>query len=480
MINIISIKSKIKQIYNTKGKILIVGLGISGKSSALLFAKAGFKVVAVDQSKELKLDELKNNNIEVALGIVGENLLPHLEGVKLAILSPGVGLETPIVNVLKREKIEYIGELEFGTEILSQTGIFVTGSNGKTTTVSIIDEMLRQANLPACLCGNVGTAVTSVIHPQDLVSDNDQTEKILVVECSSYQLETCTKLKPKIAVCLNLSDNHLERHGSLDRYLDAKAKIFQNQNASDFAILNIDDPSFLKFKAKSKAQVVEFGKKLSTAAIHAQIIDQRPEKDLIRIRLGNSQEETYDISKSKLLGLHNRYNLAAAILAARLSSVDAQTIQQVIQDFKPLEHRIEYFADFKQISFINDSKSTTVASSLAAFEAISESFVGRRIVLLLGGIAKIGSWQPLMDRLKVGVGPIICFGEDARVLYDQCQQNNLQALIAANLKAALDTCLQIAKAGDVVLFSPGCLSFDEFSNFEHRGRVFKELVGGLA
>lgn len=486
-------RTLIESIRNSGQRVLVVGLGISGVETAAFLNRLDIPVVAVEKLAEpqykkstkfwARVEELRRRGIEVHFGIEGESVGGLLANVALCVLSPGVSLESAITAVIRRAQIPMVSELELGIEILGWPSVVVTGSNGKTTTVNIIAAMLEAGGKNVRLCGNVGTPVVADLDLKSLSAD--KSGGVLVVEASSYQLETCTVLKPKVGVLLNLSDNHLERHGNIERYRAIKARLFERQDQSDVAILNADNQLLKGLELKLKAQYQPFFHRLpgsSDSFSFGARIEYAPESgvDSITVASGGNLEK-FSIAKTKLLGLHNRENLAAAILAAKAIGISSSAIQNVIDTFEPLEHRLELVGEGAGRRWINDSKSTTVASSLAALKAIAAKYPADSLTIMLGGMAKAGSWDPLMQELKK-LGPkiaqIICFGGDAKLLASNCRRFGLSHLELPTMAQAVNAAAQTGNAS-LVLFTPGCASFDEFSDFEHRGTVFKSLVRGI-
>lgn len=488
-----SFQSFLQEIKQNNKKILIVGLGISGIETARYLNRVGIAVVAIEKedeasyrktSKHLALfSELLPPQFEPHFDVDGEKVREFLADVALTVLSPGVSLESAIVGTLRRAKIPMISELELGVELMGLDAIVVTGSNGKSTTVNLIHAMLESAGMHPRLCGNIGTPVISEVVFDGLDRKNESPNGVLVVEASSYQLESCDRIHPKVAVLLNISDNHLERHGTIERYFATKAKLFEKQSATDFAVLNVDDPRVASLVGKIKAQCVPcgLGVDLATVSHGAQIrYDLSSGVDFIRVKLPG-EEQDYPISGTALLGVHNRYNIACSILVARLMGVSRDSVQTVIETFKPLEHRLEFLKCAGRL-VVNDSKSTTVAAAVAAFRAISEAFPQNRIVPLVGGLSKAGSWTPLMALLnerRPRLGTVICFGKDARILGHHCSTHSILYKIAANLESAVRMALSESAPEDILLLSPGCASFDEFRDFEERGNVFKSMLNEI-
>lgn len=484
-------RQKLSQIANQGKRVLVVGLGISGIESALFLARCGIKVVAVESEKHetylkrsplaARLAELESRQIEIHFAINGENVLPLLSEVELSVLSPGVSLESAICGVLTRKGVPFVSELELGIELNGAAAIMVTGSNGKSTTVTLIESLLRAGGFKPHLCGNVGVPVVAALGQNTLSSAAKDPKEIQVVEASSYQLESCRLIKPKVGILLNISDNHLERHGTLERYAACKARLFERQDETDFALLNLDDKRVRDLAPKIGSKVLWFGsdaRQFQNREGALVFYDARRGIDRIEFNLGAKSEEL-DIQPCKLIGLHNRYNIAAALLACKLLGLENAALLKALQDFQPLEHRLEMLSGRSALKVVNDSKSTTVASTLAAFRAIVEAFPQAKISLLLGGQVKAGSWAPLMQELKrqqASLRAIVAFGADARILASHLQSAGLQYSQAQRVADAWQIAQQQSSPDDVLLFSPGAASFDEFRDFEERGRYFKQLV----
>jgi len=489
-----SFQDKISLLKRSNKKVLVIGLGISGIESARFLRRHELSVRLVErQSEELFLSkskfshavqELRAIGVEISFGLDGERIAPLLADVGLVILSPGVPIESAVVGTIKRLGVPYVSELELGIELHGGRSLVVTGSNGKSTTVSLLDFILRQAGLHSYLCGNVGTPVIS---NEELHQESVGQRSLLVVEASSYQLEACTVLKPAVSIILNLSENHLERHGSLERYGAAKGRVLRLQTSEDLAIINADDPAVMSLANSCSATLALFGRAVLTeltkrAPICASIDESNPDGAIIRVSIeGNT--ELYETRSSALLGAHNRYNMAAAILAARRIGVVPEVIQSSLDTFTPLEHRLEVVVrrDIDRALIINDSKSTTVAASIAALSTVRRHFPQHRLVIMIGGLSKAGSWEPLLALIKAEgsfIEPVICFGKDGPLLASHCRAQHISCVVAATLRSGADLALEsLDQLGQgVVLLTPGCASFDEFTDFEHRGTEFKRYV----
>jgi UDP-N-acetylmuramoylalanine--D-glutamate ligase len=472
-------------------RVLVVGLGISGIESARFLTSRRLKVTVVEKSGEqhfrglskfaAELPGIQSLGVEVLFGIDGEQVAPHLANIALAVLSPGVPLESAIVGALKRHGIPYVAELELGIELHHGKALVVTGSNGKSTTSSLVDHILRHGGLRSYLCGNIGVPVIS---NEELLRESQSDGSLLVVEASSYQLEASAFLKPHVSVVLNISENHLERHGSLERYAAAKERALRLQTAEDLAVINADDPMVVSMSRRCRASKAVFGVasqselgKLSSNWAHISYLASSHGR--IVVSHGGIVEE-YSTEHSRLLGRHNRYNMAAAILVARHMGVPQEVVQAGLESFLPLEHRLEVVHDLGGQTVINDSKSTTVAATVAALTTVLEHYQSSRVVLMIGGLSKAGSWSPLLSQiLSQGAGrelSVVCFGKDGALLASHCRAAGVSHAVVPNLEQATNQVLSMTVGGGVALLSPGCASFDEFKDFEHRGAAFKNFV----
>ncbi|MBX7145275.1 MAG: UDP-N-acetylmuramoyl-L-alanine--D-glutamate ligase [Oligoflexia bacterium] len=478
---------KIKQ---ENEKVLVVGLGISGVETARFLRRVGISAVCVERSDEARFvknskfkdapAELRAAGVDVYFEVDGEGVSRYLDKVKLAVISPGVSLESAVIGALKRRNVPLVSELELGVELLDVPTLMITGSNGKSTTVSLLQHLLTASGIQSRLCGNVGVPVVAELE-SSILSGVVSRPQFLVVEASSYQLEACRRIKPKLAALLNISDNHLERHGTLQRYIEAKARAFAHQGESDFALLNADDSAVFALRGRIPGKVVPFGTRLSLNQYDfGARVDYDPNKDLDSVTLRiEGMEEEYPTNSVHLLGQHNRLNIAAALLMARLSGAEPGALVSGLASFRPLEHRLEFVGRVNGAHIINDSKSTTVAASLAAVRSVAEAFPECRLMVLFGGLAKAGSWDSLMSallELKGRLRPIVCFGKDGNLIANQCRRYNLPCDVVPSLARAVEVSLANAQENELILLTPGCASFDEFTDFEERGNVFKSLV----
>ncbi len=490
-LNYMSLREDLSSIKAQARSVLVVGLGVSGVATARFIHSIGITPICVERSDENRffktskwsesVRELQVSGIAVHFNVDGEAVAKYLDRVGLAVLSPGVSLESAVVGALKRRNIALVSELELGIELFDIPSAIVTGSNGKSTTVSLLNHLCTVAGLRSHLCGNVGLPVVSDLKSDLLERSAAPDRDLLVVEASSYQLEACKRIHPKVAALLNISDNHLERHGTLSRYIDAKARVFANQTPEDFALLNSDDSAVFALRGRITGKVVPFGSKINLEQFDtAAQIQYEPSKgiDRVIVKIGGVQEE-YQTGTVSLLGAHNRSNIAVALLGARLMGAASADLGAGLASFRPLEHRLELCGTCQGTIVINDSKSTTVAASVAAVKAVAEAFPDRKILLMLGGLAKAGSWDPLMStlvQLKAQLRPIICFGKDSALVASHAARFGLLCDRAESLSRGAELAMAHSEEKQVTLLSPGCASFDEFSDFEERGAVFKSIV----
>jgi len=442
-------------------RVLVVGLGKSGVSSAL-FAKArGARVTVSDAKTEDQLRAeipiLLDHGIAVETGGHGERTF---RGQDLIIVSPGVPVDAPMLVHARALGESVIGEIELAAQFLQGPIVAITGSNGKTTTTTLTGEILVAAGFSTLVGGNIGTPAISLVEtakPGDFV----------VLEVSSFQLETIQTFRPKVAVILNITPDHLDRHRTFQAYLEAKARIFENQNGGDFAVLNADDPTCLGLGDKVRSRVFWFSRHKEVQR-GAYVRDGR-----ILFRDENGQREIMLVSEIPLKGAHNVENTLAAVTAGMLVGCAPEKIRGAVQRFKAVEHRLEYVATIRGVEFFNDSKATNVDATIKALESFPAN-----IHLILGGKDKGSDYTVLNDLLRQRVKRVYTIGAAAEKIESQIK-GAAEVVHAETLENAIRRASAVAQAGDVVLLAPACASFDQFQSYEHRGRVFKEVVHAL-
>lgn len=445
-------------------KVLLVGLAKTGVSTIKHLNRLGAKVVVNDIKDKDKLkdilDELSDlNNVEYILGYHPENV----DDVDITVVSPGVPLDLPFILKLKSKNIEIIGEVELAYR-LSQNPIFIgiTGTNGKTTTTSLVGEIFKKASRDTYIVGNIGNPVIDTV---GIANENS----VLVTELSSFQLESIDKFKPHVSAILNFTEDHLNRHHTMKAYIEAKARIFENQDSKDFCILNYDDEDVRSLSDSVKAKKIFFSRKKSLE--YGIYLD---EKKNIIINIG---EKITLLNKDELSlpGNHNLENCMAAAAIAYVSNIDIDVIRKVLKTFAGVEHRQEFVRNLNGIMFVNDSKATNPDSSIKAVQSYN-----RPIVLIAGGMDKQSSFDEFLDIAKENVYALVLLGETAQKIKECAQNKGFDNItIVKDMKEAVNASYQIAKDGDVVLLSPACASWDMYKSFEVRGIDFKDNVNNL-
>ncbi|MGB0006728.1 MAG: UDP-N-acetylmuramoyl-L-alanine--D-glutamate ligase [Candidatus Sulfotelmatobacter sp.] len=447
-------------------RVLVVGLGKSGVASALFLKAHGAQVTVSDTKSG---DDLRNeiptlldHGITVETGGHGERTF---RGQDLIVVSPGVPVDAPPLVQARSLGEMVIGEIELAAQFLPGPIVAITGSNGKTTTTTLTGEILTAGGLPTLVGGNIGTPAISL-------AERAKPESVIVLEVSSFQLETIQSFHPKVAVVLNVTPDHLDRHGTLEAYVNAKARIFENQTSEDFAVLNADDSTCVAMANRTRAQVFWFSRQKEVKR-GAWVRD-----GAIVFRDGLGPEETVQreimlASEIPLKGAHNLENVLAAVCAGMLMECAPEKIRQAVRDFKAVEHRLEYVATLRGVDYYNDSKATNVDATIKALESFPAN-----IHLILGGKDKGSDYSVLNDLLRQRVKRVYTIGAAAAKIESQIK--NVEVVHAETLENAVRKANASAEPGDVVLLAPACASFDQFKNYEQRGQVFKEMVRRLA
>jgi UDP-N-acetylmuramoylalanine--D-glutamate ligase len=442
-------------------RVLVVGLGKSGVASALFLKERGARVTVSDtKSPDQLRDEiplLLDHGITVETGGHGERTFREQD---LIVVSPGVPFDAPPLVQARASGEPVIGEIELAAQHLPGPIVAITGSNGKTTTTTLAGEVLAAGGIPALVGGNIGTPAISLV-------GEAKPETAIVLEVSSFQLETIDTFRPKVAVILNITPDHLDRHRTFQAYVEAKARIFENQQASDFAVLNEDDATCRTLGDRSRGKVFWFSRKKEVQR-GAWVKDGQ-----ILLRNGQSQREVMLASEIPLKGAHNVENVLAAICAGALMGCEPAKIRQAVQNFKAVEHRLEYVATVKGVEYYNDSKATNVDATIKALESFPKN-----IHLILGGKDKGSDYTVLNDLLRQRVKRVYTIGAAAEKIESHIK-GAAEVVHAETLENAIRRASAVAKPGDIVLLAPACASFDQFQSYNHRGRVFKEVVHSL-
>ena len=443
-------------------RVLVVGLGKSGVASALFLKERGARVTVSDtKSPEDLRDEipvLLDHGITVETGGHGERTF---RGQDLIVVSPGVPVDAPPLMQARASGEPVIGEIELAAQHLPGPIVAITGSNGKTTTTTLVGDILKAGGFQVAVGGNIGTPAISLV-------THATRDTVAVLEISSFQLETIKTFRPKVAVILNITPDHLDRHRTFQTYVDAKSRIFENQQASDFAALNEDDPTCRSLGDRTRAQVVLFSRKQEVQK-GAYVRDGK-----ILFRDGVVQREIMLVSEIPLKGAHNVENVLAGVCAGALMGCQPEQIRQAIVNFKAVEHRLEFVATIRGVDYFNDSKATNVDATIKALESFP-----RNIHLILGGKDKGSDYTVLNDLLRERVKRVYTIGAAAEKIESHIK-GTVEIVHSETLENAIRRANAVAVAGDIVLLAPACASFDQFQSYNHRGRVFKEVVRSLA
>lgn len=443
-------------------KVLVVGLGVSGFAAALFLRRQGALVTVSDlrsaEALAKHIPALLDAGVNVEAGGHGHATFRRQD---LIVLSPGVTPNSPEMDEARTFHIPIIGEIELAALFLKTNILAITGSNGKTTTTTLTGEILKAGGFTTQVGGNIGLPAVELVGAPE-----NQPGAWTVLELSSFQLETIDTFRPKIAVLLNVTPDHLDRHGSLESYAAAKERIFARQTVEDFLVLNADDARVQQAAGRATSQVFWFSRtKLvrQGACVYQDVVAFRASETA-------SLEPILPVKDIPLKGAHNVENVLAAVCAARLAGVEAEAIAAAIRAFHAVEHRLEFVARVRGVDYYNDSKATNVDSTMKALE----SFPGR-IHLILGGKDKKSDYTTLRPLLHERVKRVYTIGAAADKI-EAHLAGAVEMVHAETLPTAVAKAHDAAEAGDIVLLAPACSSFDQFENYEQRGRVFKELV----
>ncbi len=441
-----------------------MGAARSGIASAQFLAARG-AIVALNDAKPFEqwsseAQALKAQGIGCLPGDVPSWLLDQTD---LVVVSPGVPTLAIPIRYAERAGAETIGEIELASRFLKGRVVAITGTNGKTTTTSLIGELLKDAGLQTQVGGNIGTPLISLV-------ERSREDGWTVVEVSSFQLETIREFHPQVALALNVTPNHMDRYESLTEYAAAKHRIFMNQEPGDVAVLNADDEIVSSWAAGLRAHVVSFS------------VKQHLEEGLflrgrdIVSRTRAAEKTLMSRDDMNLRGLHNVENVMAALAAGLACGAGPESMRETVARFQPVEHRLEFVSEIEGVKFYNDSKATSVDATVKALEAFAED--PGKVVLILGGRGKKAPYAPLGSLVREKVRKLILIGEDADTVARELGEFAPSGF-AQDMKEAVSVSLDAAEKGDSVLLAPACASFDMFESFEHRGRVFKEEVQSL-
>ncbi|MBI1740111.1 MAG: UDP-N-acetylmuramoyl-L-alanine--D-glutamate ligase [Acidobacteriales bacterium] len=443
-------------------RVLVVGLGRSGVASALFLKSRGARVTVSDSKPEAELRSeillLLEHGITVETGGHGDRTF---RGQDMIVVSPGVPFDAPQLEQARALGEPVIGEVELAAQFLPGPIAAITGANGKTTTTTLAGEIIAAGKFPTLVGGNIGTPAISFV-------DQARPDTWIVLEVSSFQLETIVEFRPRIAVILNITPDHLDRHKTFINYVNAKARIFANQRQDDFSVLNADDPTTAGLADRTRAQLFWFSRK------------KEVEKGAfvrgghIFFRDGKSEREIMPLSEIPLKGAHNLENVLAGISMGAIVGCPPGQIREAVRNFKAVEHRLEFVAKVAGVDYYNDSKATNVDATIKALESFPAN-----IHLILGGKDKGSDYTVLNELLRQRVKRVYTIGAAATKIEAQIA-GAAEIVSSQTLENAVRQASESAQTGDIVLLAPACASFDQFQNYEHRGRVFKEVVHALA
>lgn len=441
-------------------KVVVLGYGKSGISATRLLLVKGANVIISEKRKKEELSPSLISTFEIGGGVIfetGGHRKNTIISADLVVVSPGVPRE--VYEVCYKKGIPVWSELELAWRFLSQkekeNTIAITGTNGKTTTTSIVSELLKLSGYKVFTGANFGIPLSDYVLSQAKVDK-------LVLEVSSFQLETVETFSPKVGILLNITPDHLERYQNEEEYAYYKYRLFEKQKKEDYSILPYKEQWFEKFRELVKGILLFFGKEPGISAY------LKNEEEFV-LKIGE-EEEIYSFLGFKLKGIHNKLNYLAGSLGARLLGASKESVAKLVKEFVGFPHRLEFIGTFGGVYFINDSKATNVDATLQALNSVNYP-----VILILGGKHKGASYQPLVPLIKEKVKTLIIMGEAKYIIAEELQ-GLTETYLVDNLAEALALAFKISKPGDTVLFSPACSSFDQFSDYQERGEIFRELV----
>ncbi|WHE08419.1 UDP-N-acetylmuramoyl-L-alanine--D-glutamate ligase [Thermoanaerobacterium thermosaccharolyticum] len=446
-------------------KVIVAGFGLSGKSLCKVLTMFGAKIFVYDSKskEELKDDisEFKDSCIAFCFEGVTDELL---DGAEMVIVSPGIPIDSEIVALAKSKGIEVIGEVEFAYRLSKAPIYAITGTNGKTTTTSLLGEIFKNSGVRTYVAGNIG-------YPLVEAAVNANSEDVIVAEISSFQLETVKEFKPVISAIINITPDHLNRHKTLENYVNIKGRIFENQSFNEYTVLNCDDKNMSSLFEKAKCKVFPFSS--------VKVLNQGTyiEDGKIVISINDVKNTIIDIDDIYIPGNHNVENAMVASTMAFLAGIDINIINTTLKTFKGVEHRIEFVRSINGVKYYNDSKGTNPDAAMKAIEAMKGP-----IILIAGGYDKGVSFDEFTKSFNGRVRKLILLGETKDLIYQSAVKNGFSRediTIVNSLDDAVYAAYKMSMPGDNVLLSPACASWDMFKNFEERGKLFKDTVNSL-
>lgn len=451
-----------------KEKVLVVGTGKSGMAATQLLLRTGKLPVLFDSNAELDKDEIlgklslsgdEKKQVEIVLGDLTEEQKQMLSGV---VLSPGVPTDTEFVNDLRNRGLLISGEIELAFEQEKGAVLAITGTNGKTTTTTLLGEIMKATGKKTFVVGNIG-------NPYTLEAEKTDADSVTVAEISSFQLETIHTFRPRVSAILNITPDHLNRHHTMENYVKAKQDITKNQTKEDYCVLNAEDPYTDAFLEQCPATVILFSsqRELADGYFYAD--------ECIYKAVQGKKQKLMNIHEMRLLGMHNVENVMAAIAMADAYGADMEVILNVVRDFKAVEHRIEYVKTVRGVDYYNDSKGTNPDAAIKGIGAMVKP-----TYLIGGGYDKQSEYDEWIESFGGKVRKLVLLGQTREKIADCAKKHGFTDYIFVDdLQQAVDYCAEHAKEGEAVLLSPACASWGMFPNYEVRGKMFKDMVNAL-
>lgn len=445
--------------------VLVAGCGISGIASAKLLDQIGAKVILFDTNENLQKEDILHKfgtdiDVEIVLGSIADELAGKLD---LVVLSPGIPVDADFVNELRDRKLPIWGEIELAYQFAKGRIVAITGTNGKTTTTALTGEIMRNYFKSVFVVGNIGNAYTK----EALYTMADS---VTVAEISSFQLETIHDFLPHVAAILNITPDHLNRHHTMEAYVEAKESIVKNQTKEDFCVLNYEDSYTRDFGKRAPGTVIWFSsaRKLENGFY----LDE----DVIYKSVDGNAKALLNTAETKLLGVHNMENIMAAIAICEAFGVPMESILDSVRAFRAVEHRIEYVATKRGVDYYNDSKGTNPDAAIKGIQAMNKP-----TILIGGGYDKESTYDEWIESFDGKVKLFVLIGQTKEKIAECARAHGIENIVMAeSFEEAMDICVKESKAGDAVLLSPACASWGMFPNYEVRGKRFKEIVHAIA
>ena len=445
-------------------KVLVFGLGISGIGAGQILERHGAEVIMYDGNQKLTEEKIKkqlgeDSSAKIVIGDFPEEVLENLD---MTVLSPGVPTDLPVIEKMREQGITVIGEVELAYQFGKGDVLAITGTNGKTTTTTLLGEIMKNYQEDVFVVGNIGTPYTTAV---EKMTDNT----ITVAEMSSFQLESIVDFRPRVSAILNFTPDHLNRHHTMEAYVNAKKNIAKNQTEDDYCILNYEDRLTREFGEEIKANVLYFSsQRILEEGIYL-------ENGQIVLAMNGEKTPVCHVDELNILGTHNHENAMAAAGMAAAYGVPVDVIRRTLKEFQGVEHRIEYVAEKNGVVYYNDSKGTNPDAAIKGIQAMN-----RPTVLIGGGYDKDSAYDEWIDSFDGKVKKLVLLGATRDKIAETARAHGFEDIeMADTFEEAFAKCVENAKPGDAVLLSPACASWGMFKNYEERGDKFKELVNNL-